>query len=357
MTTWRIGLMVLMGLSLSVGVFADSDPEVTHVTATPRPDGSGIVDISYTLDCPEDSTRVISVLVSDDGGITWNITPSWASLSGDFGDGIMPGIRQIVWDSKPDLPWRFGSNYRVKVTANDSHMIWVYINDPGVSNHVPFNGYMSKYETTNAQFAQYLNAAKASGDIVIDGNSVKGAIGSNSGTDFAGQNYYNLAGSGYSYNGATNGGAARINWTGSTFTVDAGFENHPVTYVSWYGATAFASYYGWRLPTEWEWQAVADYNGTYTYGCGTTINNSIANYSNSVHPHGTTRVGQFGTYGYGMADMAGNAWEWTNSIFSGSDRVIRGGSWFNDGSYCAVSDRYYFSPFGMHGGIGFRVCR
>lgn len=41
---------------------------------------------------------------------------------------------------------------------------------------------------------------------------------------------------------------------------EGGFEDYPATYVSWYGSTAFASYYVWRLPTEWQWRAVADYS-------------------------------------------------------------------------------------------------
>ena len=127
--------------------------------------------------------------------------------------------------------------------------------------------------------------------------------------------------------GRPTAGAARINWTGTSFTVDAGFENHPVTYVSWYGATAFASYYGYRLPSEWEWQAVADYDGSYNYGCGTTINNSIANYQGSIHPDGTTVGGAFGIYGYGLADMAGNVWEWTSSPYGSNLYALRGGFW------------------------------
>ena len=173
---------------------------------------------------------------------------------------------------------------------------------------------------------------------------------------YSGQNYYWLDGPGYTGNGATNGGASRINWTGSSFTVDSGFENHPVTYVSWYGATAFASYYGWRLPTEWEWQAVADYDGSYTYGCGMSINNSIANYLNSTHPHGTTAVGAFGTYGYGMADMAGNVWEWTSTL-DGSNRVVRGGSWANNDYFSAVAYHHTASPPNVYYHFGFRVCR
>ncbi len=240
-------------------------------------------------------------------------------------------------------------------------MLWVSINDPGVPDHEHFNGQMSKYETTNSQYCQFLNAALASGDITVSGNSVIGASGFNSGEDYIGQMYYNLAGSGYTYDGATNGGAARINYSGGVFTVDSGFENHPVTYVNWYGATAFCNYYGWRLPTEWEWQAVADFNGSFVYGCGNIISNSIANCSGSTHPYGTTVVGTFGTYGYGMCDMAGNVWEWTSSCYysdcSGSFRVLRGGCWnYIDG--CTVSLRYNcYAGNAPYYGVGFRVCR
>lgn len=239
------------------------------------------------------------------------------------------------------------------VLADPTGMVWVRIDDPGISGHEGFNGYMSKYETTNAQYCQFLNAAKASGDIIVSGSAVYGASGFNSGADFIDQVYYNLAGLGWTYNGATNGGAARINWTGSSFIVDSGFENHPVTYVSWFGSTAFASYYGWRLPTEWEWQAIADFDGSYNYGCGTTVNNIMANYYNSTHSNGTTVVGAFGMYGYGMCDMAGNVWEWTSSIYSGSYRVYRGGGWCEGD--CLVLSRYGSILYGVGYNLGFRV--
>jgi hypothetical protein len=238
-------------------------------------------------------------------------------------------------------------------------IIWVYVNDPGVSGYEGFTGYMSKYETTNAQYCQFLNAALASGDITIDGNDAKGASGSNSGEDFVGELYYNLAGLGFTYNGATNGVAARINYSGGIFSVDSGFENHPVTYVSWYGATAFCNYYGYRLPTVWEWQAVADYDGSYTYGCGTSINNSIANYLGSNHPDGTTVVGAFGTYGYGMCDMAGNALEWTSILFNPEDftHILSGGSWSNSNNECQIGTLFVGYSYACEDAVSFRVCR
>ena len=222
-------------------------------------------------------------------------------------------------------------------------MVWVYIDDPGVPGHEPFKGYMSKYKTTNAQYCQFLNEALASGDITVGAdNIIYGADGSNIRADYVGLDYYHLNGNGLTAYGATSGGAARINYSGGVFTIDSGFDNHPVTYVTWYGATAFCNYYNFRLPTAWEWQAVADYDGSYIYGCGTSINTSIANCQDSIHPNGTTVVGSFGTYGYGMCDMAGNLWEWMDDTphISGPDISfpIKSGLWMMPGNnLCKVT--------------------
>jgi len=288
-------------------------------------------------------------------------------------NGEEAGIRTVDWQINDTIePLTFGQEpglYRgmgdgnkiASVTmynyVHGPDMDWVYIEDPGVDGHEGFTGYMSKYETTNAQYCQFLNAALASGDITVDGRTVYGASGSNSGADFVGEIYYDLAGPGLTSDGATNGGAARINHSGGSFTVDSGFENHPVSQVSWYGSTAFCNYYGYRLPTEWEWQAVADYDGSYMYGCGATIDNNIANYRGSAHPDGTTVAGAFGTYGYGMADMAGNVYEWVSNCYDGdcSLRVLRGGGWGDNPSGCAVSNDDHYTPEGTNGYVGFRV--
>lgn len=237
-------------------------------------------------------------------------------------------------------------------------MTWVSVNDSGAGmideygdpiSCGGFTGEMGKYETTNAQYCQFLNSANADGQIVFDSNRVYD-IGHS-------QVYYYLVGLGNTAHGATDGGAARIYYNGSSFVVDSGFENHPVTYVSWYGSTAFCNYYGYRLPTEWEWQAVADFNGSYTYGCGTSINNSIANYQDSMHPDGTTVVDSYGTFGYGMSDMAGNVWECTSSVDGDSYRIIRGGAWSYNSSSCTVWGSFSCGPSGTYANMGFRVCR
>jgi formylglycine-generating enzyme required for sulfatase activity len=236
------------------------------------------------------------------------------------------------------------------IPAEPGVMAWVHINEPG------FTGYMSKYETTNAQYAEYLNFAKATGDITVSGNDAIGAHGSNGGPDYAGSLYYDGDGAGSNVNGATNGGAARIKYSGGAFSVvDPNFKNHPVTFVTGYGATAFCSYYGFRLPTEGEWQAVADFDGTFNYACGATITTSLANYWGSIHPKGTTVVGAFGTYGYGMCDMSGNVHEWTSSVQS-IYRVLRGGGWAHVYTYCGVSFRDTVVPYTTGNFVGFRAC-
>lgn len=225
--------------------------------------------------------------------------------------------------------------------ASIPDITWVSIAETG------FAGQMSQYETTNAQYCQFLNDAMASGDITVSGSKVYGANGSNGGIDYVGSAYYNLA-------GAYSSLAARIHYTDGVFIVDSGFESHPVNFVSRYGATAFCNYYGWRLPTLAEWQAVADYTGDYIYGCGTTINSTMANYNSAV---GTTSVvGAYAAYGYGMCDMAGNVWEWTCTDYL-NNSYICGGSWNMAANSCKISYLLYFARDTMAHNTGFRVCR
>ncbi|ARN56576.1 formylglycine-generating enzyme family protein [Sedimentisphaera salicampi] len=343
-------LAVICVLLYSSILFANSAPEVTNVQANQRTDGSGIVEISYTLSDADGDACQISAAVSDDGGETYSITPT--DLSGDTGGNITPGSRTIYWNSKADLPGEYGENYRVKITADDGQspegpagMVWVYIDDPGVSGHEGFTGYMSKYETTNAQYCQYLNDALASGDIEMNNYNIYGSSG-----DYSGQIYYDMDDT-----------HAQISYSDGSFYVKTrdGYDmsDHPVVEVSWYGAIGFCEYYGYRLPTEWEWQAAADYDGSYTYGCGTSIDHSKANYDDD-NPLGlsgwpyTTPVGYYPAFGYGLCDMAGNAWEWTNSIYSDNYRVLRGGSWYYYDYNCSVSYRFSYVPYyASYGGI------
>lgn len=243
---------------------------------------------------------------------------------------------------------------------------WVSINDSGADmkdefgdpiNHGGFSGEMSKYETTNAQYCQYLNSALASDQIIVHNTWVYAT----SDTSYA-QPYFST------YDEFSWPSHSQIIYDNNVFSVRSrdgeSMDNHPVVMVSWYGATAFCNYYGWRLPTEWQWQAVADYDGSYIYGYGENVDSSKANffyyvYSNplglSEEPY-TSPVDYYPDFGYGMCDMSGNAWEWTSTL-SDDTCVLRGGSWYYSTNGCTVTDTDYSVPDMMANFLGFRVCR
>ncbi len=231
---------------------------------------------------------------------------------------------------------------------------------------------MSKYEVTNAQYAEYLNAANTDGLIKVSGDVVYAASdGSNS------QPYFDT----HSYDSNS-----QIDYVGGTFTVrtksDRGMSNDPVLCVSWHGARAFCDYYEYRLPAEAEWEYAARGGlSAKRFPWGDTISHSQANYWSSssgyhpsyddVYPY-TSPVGAFASNGYGLHDMSGNVWEWCNDWYdsgyynsspqqypqgplSGSNRVIRGGSWYAPAYYCRTALRYRSIPGFRGGDLGFRA--
>jgi formylglycine-generating enzyme required for sulfatase activity len=171
-----------------------------------------------------------------------------------------------------------------------------------------------------------------------------------------------------------------------------GNGNRPVEKVNWTEAVAFCTQLttqeqaagrlpaGWAyvLPTESQWEYASRAGTTTAYSWGATITSSNANYNwdggaNDGNDFKQTRdVGQYAANPWGFFDMHGNVWEWTADRYqaayptgnpvidptgpaSGSHRVRRGGSWYDDGTNLRSAKRHSNPPSYRINHLGFRV--
>lgn len=109
-----------------------------------------------------------------------------------------------------------------------------------------------------------------------------------------------------------------------------GMKNYPVVYISYEDAKAYAKWAGKRLPTEAEWQYVAQGNDGRIYPWGNEMDSTKCNATTSE----ITPVNQFpgGASPFGVMDLLGNIWQLTNDVYdNGTNQfiIIRGGSFYN----------------------------
>lgn len=138
--------------------------------------------------------------------------------------------------------------------------------------------YIDRYEVTNAEYAAFLNASGKHKDTQHIGFDPKFPAG-------------------------------RIERVSEVYRVQAGYENHPVSGVSWYGAMAYAKWTQKRLPTAAEWEKAA--RGGFVgkrFPWGDTV--GVTRSNNAREVGSTTPVGSYAPNGYGLYDMAGNVREW-----------------------------------------------
>ena len=365
-------LFTLYLLLLSIGF--SQETSITNLQVAQRTDGSKLVDIFYDLG--EDAVFTdfnIQVEVSFDGGSTWQET---YYVEGDVFFGIMPGEdKAIIWNLGAEYPGTFNDNVKVRLTATGTvagplpfEMVSVPSGDYTYGNgdevlSIDYDYEISKYPITNAQYAEFLIEAYELGLVWISGGDVEGYYTGDEHYGPGNYDFYDLGTNTGSYN------YGQIDWNGTTFTVPEGYGSHPVIEVSWFGADAFAQFYGLRLPDEYEWEKAARGNTGNDYPWGNSISGDNANYWDSGDPwdNGTTPIGYFnGENGttdspspYGAYDMAGNVWEWTDSWWSdgSSGRVIRGGSWVYSAYALQSWGRNDVDPIDSDSGLGFRCSR
>ena len=91
------------------------------------------------------------------------------------------------------------------------------------------------------------------------------------------------------------------------------FDTFPVVYVNWNQARIYCEWAERRLPTEAEWEKAARGTEGRTYPWGNVIPSD-----NNMNSQGIIEeVGKYpnGVSPYGALDLAGNAWEWVNSVY------------------------------------------
>ena len=253
----------------------------------------------------------------------------------------------------------------------------------GTFGSVDYAYRISKHETTNAQYAEFLNAVDMTG---------ANGLGLYNG---------NMAGG---FGGITLNGA---NANGSKYEVNAGRGNNPVVYVDFYDTLRFSNWLhngqgagntedgaytllgGTAVPTngnsitrnpladifltsEDEWYKAAYYDPALNGGLGGYFNyatssdtpptaeapaggTNSANYATVVG--NTTAVGAYmgSVSPLGTFDQSGNVFEWNEALISGSFRVFRGGTWLFFADNLPASIRRFDVPSVENIIVGFRV--
>ena len=404
-------LLVVVGC-LIPPLHAASAPVVSQVSFVQEVvinPGPRRVTVTYTLAQPDSLPCTVFLEADPDGsGAYLRLT----AVSGAVGEGVTssPGglVKTAVWDVGASAGWAkvLYPSVRIRVTATTDSVpppygtAFVTVGDAGNEadttsyGAVGYEFQIQKFEFTNGEYVEFLNA--------VGGSNPNGIYQASMGSDVRG--------------GITQSGAS----PNFTYAVKANMGDKPVNFVSWFEAARVANWLHngrstdpalletgaytlnnattgvgftknagatYWLPSEDEWYKAAYYKGggvsagywTYptqidtepTYvtasatgvgsaGLGSTansINGNIAADWNSQDGNVTTVGSNGGPSAYGTYDMGGNLWEWDDGVFSGSNRVVRGGGWDNIANSTRSSNRDTNIPADRVSYRGFRLAR
>jgi formylglycine-generating enzyme required for sulfatase activity len=264
------------------------------------------------------------------------------------------GIDPNAWAQIPAGEFYFGQHEDIEVT--DAYEIMIT-------------------DVTVSQYADFLNAALADGYVKMDGEQV---VGFYPGDKFRGVKHEEKIEAGDWLFIQLNDPSQRVKFDGETFTVQTGYENHPMTMVSWFGAWGYCGYYEARLPTEMEWEKAGRGEDQRPFPWGDEMQRENANFYSSRDPFEDmssfgSRTSPVGFYNgtnydgyqtldsaspYRLYDMAGNVWQWTGNIYEGMHyRFMRGGSKDTYDMDLRLWVRNNATPTYYSPGVGFRCAR
>lgn len=149
--------------------------------------------------------------------------------------------------------------------------------------------------------------------------------------------------------------------------------------VSWHDCMAYIKKLNalgqgsFRLPTEAEWEYACRAGTTTTYYWGDSMEvNGTSNYTWANSKSGTAPqpVGGKQPNAWGLYDMNGNVWEWCSDWYgpytsaakrdpqgsaTGTEKVFRGGSWYDFYQAHRSANRHRHVPYGRYPAVGFRL--
>jgi formylglycine-generating enzyme len=284
--------------------------------------------------------------------------------AGEFMMGSGESVEKILatfpnYDRKPEFFNDEFPQHRVRITR-------------------PF--YCGVHEVTNAEFRQF-----------VDATGYK--------TQAEREEVHPLGSGGWGFNQTEQrfeGRNMKYNWRNPGFEIR---DDGPVVNVTWNDAVAFCRWLSnkegrtYRLPTEAEWEYAAR-GGTKTrYWAGDDPNSlaRIANTADAAFFHAYPRyyprektlsandgqvfpapVGSYPANLFGLCDVHGNVWEWTNDWWAedyyahspvddppgpvaGDKKVRRGGAWHSAPLFARISFRNYNKVESRYPNLGFRI--
>lgn len=162
-----------------------------------------------------------------------------------------------------------------------------------------------------------------------------------------------------------------------------GCPNCPVDNVTWFEASEYCRKVGKRLPTEAEWEYACRAGSSTIFHYGNTLSSEQANFDGRSPfggvPQGSSKshpmpVGNYQPNKWGLYDMHGNVAEWCSDWYdqvyygnsdeknptgpqNGKLKVVRGGSWNNEGKSLHSAKRTAYNPSIRLNTLGFRCVK